>query len=81
MGDGKAALVLTGGGARAAYQVGVLSAIREIRGRATGNPFPIMCGTSAGGINVAALAVFSEDFNAGVRKLAWIWRHFHVNQV
>lgn len=81
MGDGKAALVLTGGGARAAYQVGVLSAIREIRGRATGNPFPIMCGTSAGGINVAALAVFSADFNAGVRKLAWIWRHFHVHQV
>ena len=81
MSEGKAALVLTGGGARAAYQVGVLSAIREIRGRRGGNPFPILCGTSAGGINAAALAVFSADFNAGVRKLAWIWRNFHVEQV
>lgn len=81
MADGKAALVLTGGGARAAYQVGVLAAIREIRGRRRGNPFPILCGTSAGGINAAALAVYSSDFNAGVRKLAWIWRHFHVDQV
>lgn len=81
MTDGKAALVLTGGGARAAYQVGVLGAIREIWGRKPGNPFPILCGTSAGGINAAALAVFSADFNGGVRKLAWIWRHFHVDQV
>jgi len=81
MAEGKAALVLTGGGARAAYQVGVLSAIREIRGRRPGNPFPILCGTSAGGINAAALAVYSADFNAAVRKLAWIWRNFHVDQV
>lgn len=81
MTEGKAALVLTGGGARAAYQVGVLAAIRKIRGRQPGNPFPILCGTSAGGINAAALAVFSSDFNAGVRKLAWIWRNFHVDQV
>ena len=77
----RAALVLTGGGARAAYQVGVLSAIREIRGRRPGNPFPILCGTSAGGINAVALAVFSEDFSAAVRKLAWIWRNFHVHHV
>ncbi|THF57692.1 patatin-like phospholipase family protein [Pseudothauera rhizosphaerae] len=77
----RAALVLTGGGARAAYQVGVLAAIRELRGRSPGNPFPILCGTSAGGINAAALAVFSADFNAAVRKLVWIWRNFHVEQI
>ncbi|HWS61421.1 MAG TPA: patatin-like phospholipase family protein, partial [Steroidobacteraceae bacterium] len=44
-------LVLTGGGARAAYQVGVLKAIRDIRrqfGAPTTNPFPIIVGTSAG---------------------------------
>ncbi|SIR35188.1 NTE family protein [Aromatoleum tolulyticum] len=81
MAEGKAALVLTGGGARAAYQVGVLSAIREIRGRRAGNPFPILCGTSAGGINAVALAVFAGDFNRGVRMLARIWRQFHVDQV
>lgn len=77
----KAALVLTGGGARAAYQVGVLQAIREIRGARPGNPFPILCGTSAGGINAVALAVFSADFNTAVRKLGWIWRNFHVDRV
>ncbi|ANQ83960.1 hypothetical protein dqs_0892 [Azoarcus olearius] len=78
---GLAGLVLTGGGARAAYQVGVLSAIREIRGPRPGNPFPVIIGTSAGGINAAALAVYSADFNAAVRKMAHIWRHFHVEQV
>lgn len=81
MGEGRAALVLTGGGARAAYQVGVLNAVREIRGRRPGNPFPILCGTSAGGINAVAMAVFSADFNAAVRKLSLIWRNFHVDQV
>lgn len=78
---GRAALVLTGGGARAAYQVGVLQALRHIRGPRPGNPFPILCGTSAGGINAAALAVYSADFNMAVRKVAWIWRNFHVDQV
>ncbi|MCB1927340.1 MAG: patatin-like phospholipase family protein [Rhodocyclaceae bacterium] len=81
MADGKAALVLTGGGARAAYQVGVLTAIREIRGRGNGNPFPILCGTSAGAVNAAALGVFSDNFDAAVRRLAWIWRNFTVGQV
>lgn len=79
--DGKAALVLSGGGARAAYQVGVLAAVRELWGNRPGNPFPILCGTSAGAINAVALAVFHRDFSAGVRKIAWIWRHFHVHQV
>lgn len=80
-GNGKAALVLTGGGARAAYQVGVLQAIRHIRGPLPGNPFAILCGTSAGGINAAALAVYSADFNAAVRKVAWIWRNFRAHHV
>lgn len=78
---GRAALVLTGGGARAAYQVGVLMAIRTIRGRRPGNPFPILCGTSAGGINAAALAVHSANFDHAVLQVARIWRNFHVDQV
>lgn len=81
MSDGKAALVLTGGGARAAYQVGVLVAIKEIRGRGGPNPFQILCGTSAGAVNATALAVFSDNFDAAVRKLSWIWRNFTVGQV
>lgn len=77
----KAALVLTGGGARAAYQVGVLSAVKELWGRRPGNPFPILCGTSAGAINAVALAVYAENFAMAVRKIGWIWRHFQVDQV
>ena len=77
----RAALVLTGGGARAAYQVGVLSAVRELWGRRPGNPFPILCGTSAGAINAVALGVYADNFGKAVRKVAWIWRHFHVDQV
>ena len=78
---GRAALVLTGGGARAAYQVGVLKAIREVWGRRAGNPFPIICGTSAGAVNAAALACFANDFNESVRRLTWIWRNFTVHRV
>lgn len=81
MTDGRVALVLTGGGARAAYQVGALMAVREVWGKRPENPFPILCGTSAGAINAVALAVFSADFDAGVRKLAYIWRNFHVGQI
>ena len=81
MTEDKTALVLTGGGARAAYQVGALLAIREVWGKRPGNPFPILCGTSAGAINAVALAVFAADFDAGVRRLAHIWRNFHVGQI
>ena len=78
---GRAALVLTGGGARAAYQVGALIAIRDVWGKRPENPFPILCGTSAGAVNAAALAVFSADFDEAVRKLAFIWRNFRVHHV
>ncbi|MEI6737704.1 MAG: patatin-like phospholipase family protein, partial [Pseudomonadota bacterium] len=43
-------LVLQGGGARAAYQVGVLKAVSEALGHPEKNPFPIIVGTSAGAI-------------------------------
>lgn len=77
----KAGLVLTGGGARAAYQVGVLKAVREILPQGEKNPFPIVCGTSAGAINAATLAVFANDFNAAVDRLLEVWEHFHVHHV
>ena len=80
-GEGRAALVLTGGGARAAYQVGVLNAIRELRGKRAGNPFPILCGTSAGAINAVALAVHAGDFGRAVRHIDRIWRGLHVHDV
>lgn len=66
MAEGRAALVLTGGGARAAYQVGALLAIRDVWGsKRAENPFPIVCGTSAGAVNAVALAVFFGQFRRG----------------
>ncbi|MBZ5609199.1 MAG: patatin-like phospholipase family protein [Acidobacteriia bacterium] len=67
-------LVMTGGGARGAYQAGVLKRIGEIeRVRSEGNPFPIIGGASAGAINGAALAVGSNDFFAATQRLAEFW--------
>jgi NTE family protein len=77
-------LILTGGGARAAYQVGVLKALVAIRQACDappGNPFPVIAGTSAGAINAAALAGDADDFEQGVGKLVSIWQGFHADQV
>ncbi|WP_247646570.1 patatin-like phospholipase family protein [Deefgea sp. CFH1-16] len=68
------ALILSGGGARAAYQVGVLLAIAKILPRGSPNPFPIICGTSAGAINAAAMAVGAGDFHRAVLQLARMWQ-------
>ena len=74
-------LVLTGGGARAAYQVGVLKAVRDILGNPVKNPFSILCGTSAGAINAATLAVYADDFNAAVAQLLAVWEHMRCHHI
>src|SRR3970040_1213841 len=74
-------LILAGGGARAAYQVGVLKAIAEMLPRESPNPFPILCGSSAGAINATTLAIYAPRFQEGVRRLAYVWRNFNVHQV
>jgi NTE family protein len=77
-------LVLTGGGARAAYQVGVLKAVARIRrqsGFVTDNPFPVITGTSAGAINAAALASRADNFDGAVQTLCDVWENFHAEQV
>jgi NTE family protein len=83
--DKKTGLILTGGGARAAYQVGVLNALSlillEAGWPAHRNPFKIICGTSAGAINATALASRADDFAEGVRELMNVWSHFRVEQV
>ncbi|HPU80586.1 patatin-like phospholipase family protein [Accumulibacter sp.] len=81
MANTRTALVLGGGGARAAYQVGVLLAIRELLGESAGNPFPILCGTSAGAINAATLACHAHNFGAAVEALADVWRNMHAGQI
>jgi NTE family protein len=77
----RAALVLTGGGARAAYQVGVVKAVRELLGKPARNPFPILCGTSAGAINAACLAASADDFSGGVAKLLAFWEGMRCERI
>lgn len=77
----KIGLLLTGGGARAAYQVGVLRAIAELLPDNSNNPFPVICGTSAGAINAASIAVAANDFQEGSRLLEDVWANFHVSHV
>lgn len=77
----KVGLILAGGGARAAYQVGVLKAIGELMPKGAPNPFPIICGTSAGAINAAALAIYARRFQEGIRRLVLIWGNFNVGHV
>lgn len=74
-------LILSGGGARAAYQVGVLMGIAEQLVPRHTNPFPIVCGTSAGAINAAGIAAYSNDFRLAVAKLEEAWRQITPSQV
>lgn len=81
----KTGLILTGGGARAAYQVGVLQAISRILWEAgwppARSPFDIICGTSAGAMNATALACRADNFGEGVQKLLDVWENIAVEQV
>lgn len=81
----KIGLVLTGGGARAAYQVGVLQAIWTILAEAgwssVRNPYDVICGTSAGAINATALACYADNFDEGMQKVLAVWEHFSAEQV
>lgn len=78
-------LLLTGGGSRAAYQMGVLEAIADLRkacGAVNGpNPFAIITGTSAGALNAAALACGADDFDQTVRRVVSIWKNFQTHEV
>lgn len=77
----KTALVLPGGGARGAFQVGVLKAIAEILPRGSASPFKVLSGTSAGAINAVVLASKARRFAAAVSELEGVWSRFHCNQV
>jgi len=77
----KVGLILGGGGARAAYQVGVLRAIAKMLPKHIHNPFPIICGTSAGAINATALAVNANCFRDGVYLILRVWKNLSVDQV
>lgn len=77
----KTALVLSGGGARGAYQVGVLKAISQILPRSSTCPFQIVCGTSSGAINAAKVATEANNFFEAVVGLEKIWANLSSDQI
>ena len=79
--DPKSALVLPGGGARGAFQVGVLKAIAELLPRDAPNPFPVISGTSAGAVNSVVLASRAHKLRTAVAELERVWAHFRCHHV
>lgn len=77
----KTALVLPGGGARGAFQVGVLKAIAELLPKGTINPFGIISGTSAGALNSVVIASKARRFRVAVAELERVWGNFHCHHV
>lgn len=77
----RCALVLLGGGARCAYQVGVVRGIAELLGEPAANPFPILVGTSAGAVIAASLACGAEDFAQATRQVEGFWANFESRKV
>lgn len=73
-------LILPGGGARGAYQVGVLKALAEML-PAQRLPFPIVSGVSAGAINAGVIASHADDFSRAITRLEHFWGHLHCSQV
>lgn len=76
----KMALYLAGGGARGAYQAGVLKAISHIL-QVKALPFSVVSGVSVGSVNAAIIAQHADDFPAGVEKLEMLWRNIHCDQI
>jgi NTE family protein len=74
-------LVLTGGGARSAYQVGVLRGISDLLRRGSACPFPIITGTSAGAVSAIALASDAAHFRRSIYAIERVWRDFRVHHV
>jgi NTE family protein len=74
-------LILSGGGARAAYQIGALRGIAHILPKERRAPFPVICGTSAGAINAAMIANHADDIRRGIARLMRLWGNIRVPDV
>ena len=77
----RTALVLPGGGARGAFQVGVLKAVAELLPRKSPNPFQVISGTSAGAVNSVVLAARAQHLRSAVAELEQVWGHFRCHHV
>ena len=80
MPDSLTGLVLTGGGARGAYQAGALRALAEISG-ARELPFRVLSGSSAGSLNAAYLASRASAFADATDELVELWSHLQSAQI
>ena len=74
-------LILPGGGARNAYQVGVLKAVEELIPTGQPSPFPVVTGTSAGSLNAGLVASRSGNFSDGMHRLLGMWENLHMDMV
>ena len=79
----RTALVLAGGAARGAYEVGVVSYILEDVAQALGRdvPLDILCGTSVGALNVSALAAFADEPRGRAQRLIEVWRGLRIGDL
>jgi NTE family protein len=79
----RVAMILSGGGARGAYEVGVLWYIFEDLTRALGAPprIDVLCGTSVGAINACYLAAHLADPVLGLRRLVDLWSELELTRV
>jgi len=77
----RTALVLPGGGARGAFQVGVLKAVAELLPRGSANPFNVISGTSAGAVNSVVLASRAQNLRSAIAELEQVWGHFRCHHV
>lgn len=75
------ALVLSGGGARGAYQAGVLRGMVDLGLLGESGGFDVLVGSSAGAINAAMLAAHAQDFPEAVERLVRIWSEIEAQQV
>src|SRR5258705_8239764 len=75
------AVILSGGGARASYQIGALRAVARILGPHARSPFGVITGTSAGAINAAALAANADNWRRGIARALRLWRNIVVSDV
>lgn len=73
--------MLPGGGARGAFQVGVLKAVAALLPKNSPNPFHVLSGTSAGAVNTVVLASRARHFRSAVAELEKVWGHFRCHHV
>ena len=72
---------MPGGGARGAFQVGVLKAVAELLPRDSSNPFRVISGTSAGAVNAVVLASRAQHLRSALAELEQVWGHFRCHHV